>query len=163
MQEKIGLIVLFLVGLFCPLSAVLRVTKLSSSPEFAFVIGWLALWGAVETCVVIVCGCVPGIYVAVKDVVRTRTANSTAKKTAGSRDWYGGRSKYGPGSKYGAGSKGYTDVEVAQEKVIVGSKGQGYEMKNWNTSHPQRRNESTGNMSWYEHDSHHHQPGRPVS
>ena len=54
LREKIGLAVL--VGFFCPLSAVLRIAKLSKSPDFSFVIGWIALWGAVETCVTIVVG-----------------------------------------------------------------------------------------------------------
>lgn len=150
---------LFLVGLFCPLSAVLRIAKLSESPDFSFVIGWLALWGAVETCVTIVVGCVPGMYVAGKEL-RSRAAKSTGRGTAGSREWYGKASKYAPGSK------GYNEVDdVEQERVIAGAKGNDIEMQGWNAAHPidRKREESTGNVSWYEEDSITQREGRANS
>lgn len=159
MREKIGLAVLFMVGLFCPLSAVLRITKLSESPNFSFVIGWLALWGAVETCVTIVVGCVPGMYVAGKEL-RSRAAKSTGRGTAGSRDWYGKASKYAPGSR------GYNEVdEIPQERVIAGAKGADIEMQGWNSMHPtdRRREESAGNVSWYDEDSNSQKEERPPS
>jgi hypothetical protein len=151
---------LFLVGLFCPLSAVLRIAKLSESPDFSFVIGWLALWGAVETCVTIVVGCVPGMYVAGKEVYRSRAANSTARRTAGSRDWYGKASKYAPGSR------GYNEVDdVAQERVVATAKGEDIEMRGWNSNHPvdRPREESMGNVSWYDGDSNSQREVRPAS
>lgn len=151
---------LFLVGLFCPLSAVLRIAKLSESPDFSFVIGWLALWGAVETCVTIVVGCVPGMYVAGKEVYRSRAAHSTAARTGGSRDWYGKASKYAPGSK------GYNEVDDGvQEQIVARPKGDDIEMRAWNAAHPmdRPREESMGNVSWYDGDSNSHKDGRPVS
>ncbi|KIX97937.1 uncharacterized protein Z520_06015 [Fonsecaea multimorphosa CBS 102226] len=106
--QKVGIGALFCVGLICIIFATIRVVQIGvktqghSTPSSS----WLALWAIVESAVVIMVGCCPGLYSKAKE------AHSSRKNTS---------KQSGMPPTYGYASHGYAKQGTAPGSTTMGT------------------------------------------